>query len=136
VHSSTCYCCCARGYARLWGERRDRRLARGSYGHASHVPTFAKLEASSRYIVGLVRAAHYDTVLLSAGTNDTPGRCIELLRNKVHADRLLCIIRVNGARARVLLVAAQHGDFVNLRSKNATECNFFLTRSHPKSDWR
>ncbi len=58
----------------------------------------------------MVPAKHYDTLLISAGTNDVPGRCIEQIRSKVNADHVIWVVPVNGARAHVLQVAAAHGD--------------------------
>jgi hypothetical protein len=80
------------------------------FGAASHIETHARVGASSCAIVGMVPAKHYDFTLISAGTNDPPGRCIEQVRARVNADVVEWVVPVNGARGHVLQVAARHGD--------------------------
>jgi hypothetical protein len=80
------------------------------FGQASHVTTIAKVGISSCCIVGMVPAGYYDEVLISAGTNDPPGHCIEQIRERIHAGKVLWVVPVNGARGHVLQVAAEHGD--------------------------
>jgi len=80
------------------------------FGQASHLPTRAIVGVSSCRILGMTPAGHFDFVLLSAGTNDPPGRCLEAIRKRLDADRVLWVLPVNGARAHVLAVAAANGD--------------------------
>jgi hypothetical protein len=84
------------------------------FGEASHVTTVARVGASSCAILGMVPSVHYDTVLISAGTNDPPGSCVEKVRERVaqrvRPSKVVWIVPVNGARDRVLQVAARYGD--------------------------
>ena len=54
----------------------------------------------------------YDVVVISAGVNDPPGRCLEAIRARAHARRIIWILPapVNSARAHVVEVACEHGD--------------------------
>jgi len=79
-------------------------------GQALHVQTIAKVGASSCDILFTVPRARFETVIISAGTNDPPGSCIEGIRELVHADKVVWILPVNGARSHVEAVAAVHGD--------------------------
>jgi hypothetical protein len=63
-----------------------------------------------RGIVAMVPARHFRFALISAGTNDVPGRCVEAIREKVSADEVMWVIPVNGARQHVLSVAQAHQD--------------------------
>lgn len=78
--------------------------------HANRV--VAKVGMSSCWIAKRAPTKEYDIAILSAGTNDVPGPCIERLRNKIHAHKVIWIVPVNGARQHVLSVAAAHGDSV------------------------
>lgn len=78
--------------------------------HADKV--VAKVGMSSCWIANRAPIEQYDVAILSAGTNDPPGRCVEKLRNKIHASKVIWIVPVNGARQHVLSVAASHGDSV------------------------
>jgi hypothetical protein len=80
------------------------------FGQASHVRTIARVGISSCVIARMVPSEQFDTALLSAGTNDPPGRCVEQVRERVHARRVIWIVPVNGARQHVLSVASEHGD--------------------------
>jgi len=88
------------------------------FGQASGLPTRAVVgepscpnrRAHRPGIVNMVPAGHFDFVLLSAGTNDAPGRCIEAIRAKLDADKVQWVVPVNGARSHVLAVAGAHGD--------------------------
>ena len=62
------------------------------------MPTNAKVGISSCAILRRTPTAHYDFVLLSAGTNDPPGRCIEAIRARLNASRVAWVVPVNGAR--------------------------------------
>ena len=50
------------------------------FGQASHVETIARVGISSCVIARMVPSEQFDTALLSAGTNDPPGRCVEQVR--------------------------------------------------------
>ncbi len=80
------------------------------FGQASHMPTSARVGIGSCAILAMTPTAHYDFVLLSAGTNDPPGRCIEAIRKKLNSERVQWVVPVNGARAHVIAVANAHGD--------------------------
>ena len=82
------------------------------FGQASHLPTRAVVGASSCRILGMTPSGHYDFVLLSAGTNDVPGRCIEAIRARLDADHVEWVLPVNGSRRHVQEVAAANGDSV------------------------
>jgi hypothetical protein len=79
-------------------------------GRALGIATIARIGISSCSIAGMAPSGHYDRVVLSAGTNDPPGRCIESVRRQIHADHVTWVVPVNGARAHVLRLAAQFGD--------------------------
>ena len=86
------------------------------FGQASRMPTRAIVGEPScpnkrrPGILSMVPAEHFGFVLLSAGTNDVPGRCIEAIRAKINADKVQWVVPVNGARNHVLAVASAHGD--------------------------
>lgn len=84
------------------------------FGRASGMNTSARVGISSCMIRGYVPSRHYDTVLISAGTNDVPGKCVgqirQLVANRVHPSRVYWIIPVNQSRGNVLRVSAQWGD--------------------------
>ena len=80
------------------------------FGQASGMPTRAIVGISSCRIVGMVPPGHYDFMLLSAGTNDPPGHCVEQVRARADASVVEWVVPVNGARSTVLRVAAAHGD--------------------------
>jgi hypothetical protein len=79
-------------------------------GQALHVETVARIAASSCAILRSVPARHFGVVVISAGTNDPPGGCVEKIRAAVHADLVIWILPVNGARNHVAVVARAHGD--------------------------
>ena len=79
-------------------------------GRALGIATIARIGISSCSIAGMAPSGHYDRVVLSAGTNDPPGRCIESVRRQIHADHVTWVVPVNGARSHVLRLAAQFGD--------------------------
>ncbi len=80
------------------------------FGGASHMPTRAKVGISSCRILHMTPSSHYDFVLLSAGTNDPPGACVEAIRERLTASRVEWVVPVNGARSHVLAVAGAYGD--------------------------
>ena len=80
------------------------------FGHASHMTTFARVGAGSCEIVRKVPRGHYDFMLISAGTNDVPGLCLEAIRARADASTIEWVVPVNGARNHVLSVAHAHGD--------------------------
>ena len=61
-------------------------------------------------VVNMVPAKHFKFLLISAGTNDVPGKCVEAIRAKANADQVMWVIPVNGARQHVLSVAHAHHD--------------------------
>lgn len=95
-------------------------LAQG-FGPASGLPTIARRGWGSCDILRLIPNRPLDLVLISAGTNDVPGPCVETIRSRVKARRVFWIVPVNGSRAHVLAVAARHGDtpifYVPLRGR-------------------
>ena len=86
------------------------------FGEASDFETHAVVGEPScpnkkwQGILNMVPAKHFRFMLISAGTNDVPGRCIEAIRAKVDADTIMWVIPVNGARQHVLSVAKAHHD--------------------------
>lgn len=80
------------------------------FGRASGLPLRARVAASSCAILAMTPKTPLGFVLISAGTNDPPGRCIAAIRARVHAQRVTWVVPVNGARARVLRVAGLWGD--------------------------
>jgi hypothetical protein len=58
----------------------------------------------------MVPAKHYRFLLISAGTNDVPGKCVEAIREKANADQVMWVIPVNDARQHVRSVAHAHRD--------------------------
>lgn len=84
------------------------------FGGASHMTIRAKVGISSCAIRGYVPFAHFDGVLISAGTNDPPGRCVAQVRalvaSRVHPSRVRWVVPVNGAKFTVLAVARRYGD--------------------------
>lgn len=84
-------------------------------GMALHVETRARVGAPSCTILHkeVPRGAYRtDTVVISAGVNDPPGHCLEAIRDRIHARRIIWILPapVNSARAHVAAVAHKHGD--------------------------
>ena len=90
-----------------WGDS----LAKGT-GAAMGVKTVARVGASSCAILGSAPRGHFDRVVISAGTNDPPGACVEAVREAIDAGRVVWILPINGARKTVLAVARAHGDSV------------------------
>ena len=80
------------------------------FGRASHMHTSARVGKSSCWIAKRVPRKHYDFILISAGTNDEPGPCIERVRSEVNATTVEWVLPVNGARSHVLQVAIAHHD--------------------------
>lgn len=81
-------------------------------GTALHVETRARVGAPSCEILRKVPGGRYDVVVISAGVNDPPGRCLEAIRARVHARRIIWILPapINSARAHIAAVACEHGD--------------------------
>ena len=80
------------------------------FGQASHMRTLAIVGIGSCALLAITPTSHFDFVLLSAGTNDPPGPCIEAIRAKLMADRVEWVVPVNGARLNVIAVAKSRGD--------------------------
>jgi hypothetical protein len=84
------------------------------FGGASHMSVYAKVGASSCVIRWYVPSHHFDGVLISAGTNDVPGRCVASVRARVAKlmtpSRVMWVVPVNGSRGTVLAVARKWGD--------------------------
>ena len=77
-------------------------LAQG-FGWASHFTVFATRSVSSCYIADHMPSGHFKLLLLSGGTNDVPGPCIERMRSRANADAVEWVVPVNGARSHVLV---------------------------------
>jgi hypothetical protein len=82
------------------------------FGAAAHIETHARVSASSCAIASFVPSGPADVIVVSAGINDPPGRCLDSLRARLHARRIIWILPapINSARAHVAAVAAAHGD--------------------------
>ena len=99
-------------------------LAQG-FGWASHFEVYATRSKSSCWIAEHLPSGHFDFMLISAGTNDPPGNCIEQIRTQVQADVVEWVVPVApSARAHVISVAHTHGDRL-----------FFYTPSRRKAVW-
>jgi hypothetical protein len=98
------------------------------FGAAAHIETHARVSASSCAIASFAPSGPADVIVVSAGINDPPGRCLDSLRARLHARRIIWILPapINSARAHVAAVAAAHGD---------TTCSYVTgPRSfHPRS---
>jgi hypothetical protein len=81
-------------------------------GAALGVPTIAGVSWSSCFIARVTPRARYDHVVISAGVNDPPGRCIAAIRARISAGSVVWLRPVNGAGPTVDRVAAAHGDTV------------------------
>ena len=82
-------------------------------GQALHAPTFAKVGASSCWIADhMPSKVEADVVVISAGVNDPPGRCVPIIREKISARKVIWIRPINAARVTVDHVAAQYHDSV------------------------
>lgn len=79
-------------------------------GQALGWRTVAKVGASSCAILRMVPEGVFDRVVISAGTNDPPGRCVEAIRERINARLVIWILPVNAARGHVAAVAMGHGD--------------------------
>lgn len=77
-----------------------------------HCMSIARVGASSCAISHWVPAQYFDHVVISAGTNDPPGRCIEQLRERLRGGNIVWVLPVNGARDHVAGVARASGDSV------------------------
>ena len=81
-------------------------------GGALGVPTIAGVSWSSCRIAQVTPRGHYDRVVISAGVNDVPGRCVAAIRAKINAGLVVWIRPINGAGPTIDRVAAAHGDVV------------------------
>ena len=81
-------------------------------GAVLHMETHARVGAGSCAIMSMVPGGQYDVAVISAGVNDSPGPCLENIRARLHARRIIWILPapVNSARSHVAAVAAEHGD--------------------------
>ena len=70
-------------------------IARG-VGDAAHAPTYAHVSAKSCEIVGMVPEMMADTVVISAGVNDSPGYClgslVDRILNRMHPREIVWIL--------------------------------------------
>jgi hypothetical protein len=81
-------------------------------GQALHILTIATVGMGSCAIAQRVPSAHFSEVVISAGVNDPPGRCVASIRDKLSADHVVWIRPINAAGPTVDRVAAAHGDRV------------------------
>lgn len=86
-------------------------IAKGT-GAALGVRTVARESMSSCWIAARTPSFSGAWAVISAGINDPPGSCIEAIRARVRALRVVWILPapINSARAHVKAVAAAHGD--------------------------
>lgn len=77
-----------------------------------HCSALAHVGDSSYAIARRTPSAFYDNAVISAGTNDPPGAYVAAIRSTLRADRVVWILPVNSASARVSAVAASYGDRV------------------------
>ena len=82
-------------------------------GGALGVTTVARVGASSCAIAGRVPAGVWGNVVISAGINDLPGRCVGEVRSRLHATGVVVWVRpINSAGGTVDAVAGEWGDRV------------------------
>lgn len=82
-------------------------------GQTLRIEVAAKIGASSCWIAQHVPSKKYDTVIISAGVNDGNGNhCIEEIRSRVNAKRVIWIRPVKYAGESVDAVALKYGDTV------------------------
>jgi hypothetical protein len=81
-------------------------------GRALGVPTHARQNMGSCWIVAHTPGGSFDHVVLSAGINDPPGPCLASLRARLTAKVVVWVLPapINSARASVAAVAARWGD--------------------------
>lgn len=81
-------------------------------GQAMGAHTVARVGMSSCWIADRAPRFEGEWAVISAGINDAPGPCIERVRERLHAGRVVWVLPapINGARAHVEAVAAAHGD--------------------------
>lgn len=101
-------------------------------GSALGVPTYARSSMSSCWVLRHLPNQSFDRVVISAGINDAPGRCVDDILSRVQARHVVVILPapINSARAHVAAVAAAHG-----AQTLAYACHGGCTRSnfHPGS---
>jgi hypothetical protein len=95
----------------------DQRIGAGLFlaigvGGALGVPTIAGVSWSSCRIAQVTPRGHDDRVVISAGVNDVPGRCVAAIRAKINAGLVVWIRPINGAGPTIDRLAAAHGDVV------------------------
>ena len=80
-------------------------------GRAMHVQTVARVGASSCAIVRFTPRGHFDRVVISAGVNDAPGRCLSKVLDTVDAEEVVFILPpgINSARAAIGKLARDTG---------------------------
>lgn len=80
-------------------------------GQALGVHTVARKNMGSCWIAGVAPGGSYDHVVISAGINDAPGRCVEEIVAKYAGMGEVVILpaAINSARAHVAGVAARYG---------------------------
>lgn len=85
-------------------------IAQGT-GYALHVPTYARVGASSCYIMKHLPHASFRYVVVSAGINDAPGPCVARVFASIVARRVVVILPapINSARANVMALALARG---------------------------
>ena len=82
-------------------------------GQALHAYTVAHKGISSCAVLKRTPRAPQDTVVISAGSNDPPGACLDTIRERLTAMQVVWIVPQNAAAAaNVRRVAAKHGDKV------------------------
>jgi hypothetical protein len=81
-------------------------------GGAMHAPTIARKSMGSCWIAAHTPRFRGAWAVISAGINDAPGACVEAIRSRVRARRVVWILPapINSARAHVEAVAAANGD--------------------------
>ena len=62
------------------------------FGAAAHIETHARVSASSCVIASFAPSGSADVIVVSAGINDPPGRCLDSLRARLHARRITWIL--------------------------------------------
>jgi len=79
-------------------------------GRALHVATFARERMSSCWILRhKMPSGYFDHLVVSAGVNDAPGRCVWAIAARLHAGVVVWIRPINSAGPTIDQVAKKYG---------------------------
>ena len=80
-------------------------------GRALGVPSYARQNMSSCWILRHMPPGRFEHAVISAGINDAPGPCVGAILGRVRAGQVVVILpaAINSARAHVAASAQAHG---------------------------